>query len=181
MKKLLGLSSALLVTMFFSACATIPKGAIAAVNFDVAKYLGKWYEIARFDFAFERNLDNTTAEYSLGKNGGIVVKNTGYNYKTSKWQQALGKAKFRSTPDKAELEVSFFGPFYSAYNVIALDKEYRYALVAGKNLNYLWILSRTPTIPDSVKQEFLKLADSLGYDTSRLIWVKQDKEKPAAL
>jgi apolipoprotein D and lipocalin family protein len=176
MKNVFALSSVVFASILFSACATIPKGASTVGQFDVSKYLGKWYEIARFDFTFEKNLDNTTAEYSTGKNGIIDVKNRGFNYKMGKWQQALGKAKFRSSPTKAELEVSFFGPFYSAYNVIALDKDYTYALVAGKNLNYLWILSRTVTIPDAIKQDYLNLAKSLGYDISKLIWVKHDKE-----
>jgi len=73
------------------------------------------------------------------------------------------------------LKVSFFGPFYSGYNVIALDKDYKYALVSGQNLDYLWILSRTTTIPDDVKQQYLKLASDLGYKTENLIWVEHNK------
>lgn len=73
------------------------------------------------------------------------------------------------------LKVSFFGPFYSGYNVIALDKDYKYALVSGQSLDYLWILSRTTTIPDDVKQQYLKLASDLGYKTENLIWVEHNK------
>ena len=155
-------------------CATIPKGAVAVRPFDKEKYLGKWYEIARLDFKFERNLNNTTAEYSVNDDGTIKVVNRGYNYKKDKWSEATGKAKFVEGDDIAKLKVSFFGPFYSGYNVIALDPEYKYALVAGKNLKYLWILSRETHIPEGIKKEYLKLADDLGYETSDLLWVEHD-------
>jgi apolipoprotein D and lipocalin family protein len=160
--------------MLFS-CSTIPKGTTAVHQFDIKKYLGKWYEIARLDFKFERNLNNTTAEYSVNSNGTIRVINKGYNVKTQKWQTATGKAKFVKEEDIAMLKVSFFGPFYSGYNVIAIDPDYKYALIAGKNLKYLWILSRETTIPANIKQNYLDLAQSAGYKTGELIWVKQDQ------
>ncbi|GAB6277167.1 outer membrane lipoprotein (lipocalin) [uncultured spirochete] len=176
MKRTLGFVMTLIIGMaFFSSCATIPNGANVVDHFEKEKYLGKWYEIARFDFSFEKNLNNTTAEYSIRKDGKIDVKNRGYNYVTKKWQEANGKARFRGDDTLAALEVSFFGPFYAAYNVIALDKDYQYALIAGSNLNYLWILSRTKTIPDEVRNEYLMIAKSAGYDVSKLIWVEHDK------
>jgi len=157
-------------------CTSIPKGAVAVKPFDINKYLGKWYEIARMDFRFERNLNNTTADYSLNDNGSIKVDNRGYNYVTGEWKQAVGKAKPAGQPGEARLKVSFFGPFYSGYNVLALDSDYKYALVEGKNLSYLWILSRETTVPDEVKSSYLKTAKDLGYDTSALIWVEHDKK-----
>lgn len=178
MKNVLVLAvSALLVILTFKSCTTIPKGAVAVKSFEIEKYLGRWYEIARMDFRFERNLDNTTAEYSLNSNGSIKVDNRGRNYVTGKWSQAIGKAKPAGEPDEARLKVSFFGPFYAAYNVIALDNDYQYALVAGKNLSYLWILSRQTVIPDEVKQMYLKKSQDLGFDTSALIWVNHDKNQ----
>jgi apolipoprotein D and lipocalin family protein len=159
----------------FKSCSTIPKGATAVKPFDKEKYLGKWYEIARMDFRFERNLNNTTANYSVNNDGSIKVDNRGYNYKTMQWKQAVGKAKFAGEQNIAMLKVSFFGPFYSGYNVIALDNEYKYALVAGKNLSYLWILSRETTIPEDIKQIYLKTAENIGFKTSALIWVEHDK------
>ncbi|NCU40078.1 hypothetical protein EOL99_04310, partial [Candidatus Falkowbacteria bacterium] len=155
-----------LMTLSFFSCSTIPHGAIAVTPFHKTKYLGKWYEIARLDFRFERNLNNTTANYSLNKNGTIKVDNQGYNYKKKEWAQAIGKAKFASDENVAMLKVSFFGPFYSGYNVIALDEDYQYALVAGESLKYLWILSRNPTIPEDIKQKYLKIAESIGYNTA---------------
>ncbi len=101
--------------------------------------------------------------------------NRGYAYAKDEWNEAVGKAKFVGDDNVAKLKVSFFGPFYSGYNVIALDEEYRYALVAGKNLKYLWILSRDTTIPDDVKENYLRIAEEIGYNTSELIWVEHDR------
>ncbi len=166
------------VLMVILSCSSIPKNAKPVADFDLASYLGTWYEIARFDFRFEKNLDNTMAQYSLDKNGNVIVYNSGYNYVKDKWTSAEGLAKFRGDKNIAALKVSFFGPFYSGYNVIALDKDFKYALVAGKNLDYLWILSRVKTIPESLKKEYLKIAEKVGYDTSNLIWVKHDRNSP---
>lgn len=160
-----------------NSCATMPNGAVAVKPFDKEKYLGKWYEIARKDFKYERNLSNTTAEYSLNDNGTIKVDNRGYNTKKGEWTQAIGKAKFIGEDNIAKLKVSFFGPFYSGYNVIAIDDEYRYALVAGESLKYLWILSREINIPVEIKDKYLKIAEEIGYNTADLIWVKHDKQK----
>jgi len=156
-------------------CRSIPKGVDAVKNFNADKYLGQWYEIARFDFRFERNLNNTTANYSKNPDGTIKVVNRGYNYVTNEWSEATGKAKFAKTPDVAMLKVSFFGPFYAGYNVIALDAEYKYALISGQNKGYLWILSREKTIPENIRTEYVNKAQNLGYDTSKLIWVEHNK------
>lgn len=171
---LIGSISALIL----SACATIPEGAKSVTSFDKNKYLGKWYEIARLDFKFEKGLNNTTADYSVNKDGSIRVQNRGFDYKKMEWKEAIGKAKFRKDPSIASLKVSFFGPFYGSYNVIALDEKYRYALVCGKNIDYLWILSRETNIPEEVMQNYLKIAESLGYETNDLIWVEHDRENP---
>lgn len=164
-----------IITIVFSSCSTIPKGAVAVKSFNKEKYLGKWYEVARLDFKYERNLNNTTAEYSLNDNGTIKVDNKGYNTIKGKWEQAIGKAKFVGEESVAMLKVSFFGPFYSGYNVIAIDTNYKYALVAGASLKYLWILSRKTTIPDNIKEEYLKIAEEIGYNTNDLLWIKHDK------
>jgi apolipoprotein D and lipocalin family protein len=166
-----------IIGLLLTACSdvTIPPGAMAVTPFDKAKYLGKWYEIARLDFQFERNLNNTTATYTLNSNGSIKVDNQGYNVKTKKWTQAIGNAVFVGDQNVAMLKVSFFGPFYSGYNVIALDSEYKYALVAGKDLSYLWLLSREKTMPELVKQNYLSIAQNLGYNTASLIWVLHDQ------
>ncbi|MBT28401.1 MAG: hypothetical protein CMO01_01990 [Thalassobius sp.] len=169
--------SLILLSIVFNSCKTIPEGASPVSSFEVNKYLGKWYEIARMDFKFERNLNNTTAEYSFNEDSTIKVINRGYNYVEEEWDEAIGKAKFSDDADIAALKVSFFGPFYAPYNVIALDKEYKYALVAGKNLDYLWILSREKTIPDQIKEKYLNKAKEIGYNIDELVWVEHDLKK----
>ena len=104
-----------------------------------------------------------------------MVSNSGFNKDKQVWKQAIGKAKFRDGKQIGKLKVSFFGPFYAGYNVIALDENYQYALVIGKNLNYLWILSRTKDIPDNIKTNFLALASEIGYDISNLVWVEHNR------
>ena len=155
-----------------SCSAGIPEKATAVQNFDSEKYLGKWYEIARFDYRFEKNMNQVTATYSKNPDGTIKVENRGYDYVKKEWKQSTGEAKFVNSENEARLKVSFFKPFWSGYNVIDLA-DYKYALVAGKNLDYLWILSREKNIPDDVKERFLDKAKVIGYDTSSLIWVEQ--------
>jgi apolipoprotein D and lipocalin family protein len=154
--------------------STIPQGAKAVTSFNKSKYLGKWYEIARLDFYFERGLNNTSAFYELNEDGSIKVVNRGYDAEKKKWKESVGKAKFVGKDDVGMLKVSFFGPFYGGYNVIALDSNYQYALVAGDELSYLWILSRQKTIPDSIKKEYLQIAQQIGFKTNELVWVKHD-------
>jgi len=151
---------------------TIPKGAEPVQPFDLDNYLGTWYEIARLDSYFEKNLTNTTAHYSLKKDGDVRVSNRGYNTKTGKIEEAVGTAKFEGTPDVGQLKVSFGGPFYSPYNVLAVDEGYNYALVAGRNLSYLWLLSREIDMPETIRQEYIAKAKDLGFDTDQLVWVE---------
>jgi len=143
--------------------------------FDQKKYLGKWYEIARLDYVWERNLNNVTATYSFRKDGKIKVDNKGYNIKKKKWEESVGKAKSIANSQEGALEVSFFGPFYAAYNIVAIDDAYQYALVVGGSTKYMWILSREKTMPEDIKKKYLEKAQSLGYNTDALIWVKQDE------
>jgi apolipoprotein D and lipocalin family protein len=176
-KKILALGSAALLTatlFTLNSCSSIPKGAKAVQDFNKAKYLGKWFEIARLDFVFEKNLSNTTAEYSLNEDGSIKVVNRGYNYIKNKNVESSGKVKFVGDSKEGKLKVSFFGLFYSGYNVLAIDPGYNYALVAGKNLKYMWLLSRDKTMPENIKDDYLKIAKDLGYNTSELIWVKHN-------
>ncbi|WP_380182988.1 lipocalin family protein [Kalamiella sp. sgz302252] len=157
------------------ACTTTPpKGVTPVEGFNADLYLGSWYEIARLDHRFERGLDHVTATYSKRDDGGLKVINRGFNVKKQRWQESIGKAYFTGSPSQAALKVSFFGPFYGGYNVIALDNAYQHALVCGPNRNYLWILSRTPQLDAKVKEELTTKARQAGFDVSQLIWVKQD-------
>ena len=137
---------------------------------DLDRYLGSWYEIARFDHRFERGMEQTKASYRLRNDGKIDVLNTGI--KDGKPKTANGKAKLTDTP--ALLRVSFFGPFYADYRVMMLDKDYQYALIGSGSDNDLWILAREPQLTDEVKNTILNEARRRGYDTGKLIWVKQD-------
>ena len=163
--------------MLTSACTGIPDNASPVSGFDVNRYLGTWYEIARLDHSFERGLEQVTAEYSLRDDGGIRVVNQGFDTIKQRWERAEGKAYFIGDSDVGRLKVSFFGPFYGGYNIIDLDQEsYRYALVAGPDTSYLWILARQPQLDNAVTARLLSKASALGFDTSRMIFVEQ---KPA--
>jgi len=152
---------------------SIPKSVKAVKPLNIKKYIGKWYEIARIDYLFEKGLTHTTADYSINKDGSISVVNRGFSIKKGEFVEAHGKAEFAGSPDEGKLKVSFFGPISSGYNVIKIDSGYNYALVAGEDFDHLWILSRKTTIPEEVKKEFLEIAEKSGYDISRLVWVDQ--------
>ncbi len=142
--------------------------------FDISRYLGTWYEIARLDHSFERGLDQVTAEYALREDGGVSVTNRGFLTGENRWKEAQGKAYFVEQPDEGYLKVSFFGPFYGSYVIFELDKEhYQYAFVAGPDTSYLWLLSRTPEVDPALLARFIKQAGSLGFDTGNLIFPKQ--------
>lgn len=174
MNRYILLSMALLpIAVGLFGCVSIPDNAKAVKPFDVKQFSGKWYEIARFDYRFEKDLVHVTAEYGIRPDGMISVLNRGYNTKKEKWQQVEGKAKFVGNADVGQLKVSFFGPIYSGYNVIALDPDYRYALVVGKSTEYLWLLSRETTMPADVRDRYVAMAKALGCDTDKLVWVVQ--------
>lgn len=159
-----------LIAFLFAGCGSAQKvdnTPIAAL--DLNKYLGDWYEIARFDHSFERGLEFCKANYALREDGKIAVMNTGI--KEGKNKTSNGKAKTTDTP--ALLRVSFFGPFYSDYRVMLLDADYQWALIGSGSAKYLWILSRTPELPKTTLDTILAEAQRRGYDTSKLIWVKQ--------
>ena len=139
------------------------------VAIELSKYLGKWYEIARFDHSFERDMENVIAEYKLLPNGNIQVLNSGY--RDGVYRVAEGKAKTTSTPGL--LRVAFFMNFYSDYRVLMVDKDYEYALVGSGSSKYLWILSRTPQLEEATLQKIIDVAEQKGYDTDKLIYVKQ--------
>lgn len=155
---------------------TIPIGVEAVSSFDINRFTGKWYEIARMNNRFEKNLNNVTAEYSMGKNGKIKVVNRGYNYKKNKIEEATGKVEFAGSPYEGKLKVSFDGLFYSGYNIIEIDKDYKYALVAGGDMRCLWLLSREPSMPQEMIEYYLEVAESYDYKTSKLTWVGHDED-----
>lgn len=160
--------NALLLLCMVCGCTKLTVDNSVIDSLDVNRYLGEWYEIARYDHRFERGMENTRAIYSMRDDGMIDVINTGV--KDGERKESKGKAKLTDTP--ALLRVSFFGPFYSDYRVMMLDADYQYALIGSGSDDYLWILSRKPLLPDTVKQQVIKEAQRRGYDTSKLIWVR---------
>jgi apolipoprotein D and lipocalin family protein len=166
-----------LLLFLVAGCVRQPDGVEPVGNFELDRYLGKWYEIARLDHSFERGLQRVTAEYSLRDDGGVRVVNRGYRVEEDAWEEAEGKAYFVETPDQGFLKVSFFGPFYGSYIVFELDHEdYQYAFVAGPDKSYLWLLSRTPLISPELRQRFIDRAAQLGFDTQSLIFVSQAED-----
>lgn len=154
----------------------IPEGATPVSDFDITKYVGRWYEVARMDFFWEQhNMTNVFAEYTPNEHGTIDVKNTGYSERRQKWSSYEGEARFRSDNTVAALEVSFFGPAWSGYNVISVDEDYKYALVFGRNTDYLWFLSRDRGMPQKIKDKYEKIAKDAGFDTTKIHWPDQTK------
>lgn len=155
----------------FTSCSTLQKVNNETVeSFDLNRYLGTWYEIARFDHIFECGMDHNKAVYTQCKDGIVNVKNSGV--KNGEIKEITGIAKTTKTP--ALLRVSFFKPFYADYRVMYIDKDYQYALVGCGNENYLWILSRTPHLDNEAKNILLTEATRRGYDVSKFIWVNQE-------
>ncbi len=165
----------LLVVIFTSAlfgCTGVPDGVAPVRDFDLNRYLGKWYEIARLDHSFERGLQNVTANYSLRDDGGVTVTNRGFAAGDNEWKEVEGKAYFVGDSSQGHLKVSFFGPIYTSYVVFELDTEnYEYAFVSGVSRSYLWLLSRSSTVSDEILERFKVRAEALGFDISELIMV----------
>ena len=164
----------LISVLFLSACTSVPKGLSPVQNFDKSRYLGTWYEIARLDHSFERGLDQITATYTLQDDGGIAVLNRGFHISDGVWNEANGKAYFVESETIGHLKVSFFGPFYASYVIMALDPEYQWALVTGPNRDYFWILSRHPNMEDDNLASLVQTAREEGFAVDELIFVKHD-------
>jgi len=155
-------------------CVGVPEGLAPVHDFAPQRYLGTWYEIARFDHPFERGLTRVRATYGTREDGGLSVLNEGWNSQDRKWESARGRAYFVEGRDVGFLKVSFFGPFYGSYVIFALDPDYRWALVAGPNRDYLWVLAREANPSAATVDALLARARAAGFDTDRVIRVAQD-------
>lgn len=162
----------LVLFTLLAGCSGVPEGLQPVTGFDLGRYLGRWHEIARLDHSFERGLANVTADYRKLPDGRIEVINRGFDAAKGGWREAKGIARFQGEPDIGSLEVSFFGPFYGAYNVLVLDPQYRYALVAGPNRSYLWILAREPQLDRATLELLVARAKGWGFATDALITVE---------
>jgi apolipoprotein D and lipocalin family protein len=141
---------------------------------DLNRYLGTWYEIARFPHSFEKNLVGVTATYSLRNDGKIKVLNQGYkNTLDGELSVAEGKAKIPNKLEPAKLKVSFFWIFYAEYNVLELDENYQYAMIGSSSPKYFWILCRTPQMDPATYEMLLEKARKRGYNLEKLEKVQQ--------
>ncbi|MEX0740749.1 MAG: lipocalin family protein [Pseudohongiella sp.] len=182
------LLAVLLFTLTLAACSSAPPDGLSVVdNFDINRYTGRWYEIARLDHRFERGLSNVTAEYELQEDNSVSVLNRGYNNDEQQWDEADGRAKFVGDPSQGSLKVSFFGPFYGGYHIIALDQDdgrnheqdsYQWAMISGPSRDYLWILAREPVLDSTVYDALIKQAGDSGFAIEDLIEVDQSRNLP---
>ena len=156
-------------------CTGVPKNVEPVTPFDLDRYLGTWYEIARLDHAFERGLSEVSATYSMRDDGGVRVINQGFN-EQGEIKLAEGRAYFIGDTDVGSLKVSFFGPFFGGYHIAKLDENYQMSLVIGPNTGYAWILARTPNPSVIDCQAFSNQAQAIGVDTEAWIWVQTCKE-----
>ena len=132
---------------------------------DLRKFSGKWFEVARLDTDFQPNMTNVTAEYILNNNGTITVINSGFI--DGQLKQIIGNAI--TTEEDDLLKVSFYPGVYSDYKILAIDKNYQYALIAGEDKKFLWMLSRTPYINKDIYSKFIDIANKNEFDTTKLI------------
>ena len=156
-----------------------PPGVKAVTPFDLQRYQGRWYELARLDHSFERGMTDVSATYTPQADGSVRVVNRGFAAASGQWREAVGKALFTGAPTTGSLKVSFFGPFYGGYHVAALDPDYRWALVLGPDTSYCWILARDKQLDAAQRDAIVARAQALGVDTHALIWVTHKRQDPA--
>jgi apolipoprotein D and lipocalin family protein len=148
----------------------IPASAIVD-PFDKQRYLGRWNEVARLPNLIEKDLRDLTDEYTLNENGTIKVVTRAFNPVKNKAVEATGTIKFKGAETRGQLEVAYFLPIYLDYNILDIDQDYRYALVSGSSMKYLWLISRESSMPEEMKRRFLDKATALGFDISNLEWM----------
>ena len=150
--------------------STIDNSSVKTI--DLARFMGKWYEIARYEHRFEQGMTHVTADYSMLPDGKIQVVNRGLKEGVPK--EIIGKAK-QPDPKRypGRLKVSFFLWFYSDYYILEVGKEYQYAVIGSSSDKYLWILSRTPQLPQTTLDKILQNLQQRGYDLSRLMMIEQ--------
>ena len=153
-----------------AACTRLPEGIRPVQGFELKRYLGEWHEVARMDHRFERGLTRVTATYSLRGDGSVKVLNRGWNASKAQWKEAEGRAVFIGSSSEGRLKVSFFGPFYGAYTILALDPD-RYSMICGPDRSYFWILAREPKLDPKTLEMLIGRAKALGFATDELIYL----------
>lgn len=166
----LRLIAVVMAILAIMACTRLPEGIRPVSSFELQRYLGQWHEVARLDHRFERGLTQVTATYSLNGDGSVRVLNRGWDASKGRWKEAEGRAVYIGSSQEGRLKVSFFGPFYGAYTVIALEPD-RYSMICGPDRTYLWILSREPRLDPATLQRLVAQAKDLGFATDQLIYL----------
>jgi apolipoprotein D and lipocalin family protein len=164
---------AVAATAALAACTGVPAGVEPVTGFDAQRYAGTWYSIHRLDHSFERNLTNVSARYTVRPDGSVEVVNRGFDRTKCAWQEVVGTAKFRGSPDVASLGVTFQWPFAGGYHVFALDPEYRWVMISGPTHGYLWILARAPQLAPEVRDRLVAKAREAGFPVEELQTVDQ--------
>ena len=177
----LGLGAMLAVVLVRALATRPPPDASPVRDFDIERYTGRWYEIARTDLRNEKGLVRTQISYSLNANGTLEVTNRGFDPEKNQWEEVVGKARFIGKRTEAALKVSSFGPFSSGYNVIALDPAYQWALVVGSTMDVVQILSRKPYLSDELRGMLLSKVCAMGVDEGQILWVQQDGVNPTGM
>ncbi|HIF9079638.1 lipocalin family protein [Photobacterium damselae] len=162
-----------LLVLWLTGCTSVPQQVSPVTAFELNRYMGTWYEIARLDHSFERGLSNISATYHLKRDGSVEVINRGFDIEDKQWSEAIGNAKMVKDIHTGHFKVSFFGPFYSSYVIFHLEPDYSAALVSGYSNDYFWILSRTPSLPKEKIDHYLQLAKQHGFATDQLIYPSQ--------
>jgi len=167
----------ILLSLLLSGCALgPPPGVVPISGFELQRYLGHWYEIARLDHSFERGMTDVSAHYRLRDDNSVEVINRGHETAKDRWREAVGTARLIGEPTRGSLKVSFFGPFYGGYHIAALDPDYRWSLVVGPDTGYAWILARDRILPAGIREQLVQQAAAVGIDTNALIWVEHTRE-----
>jgi apolipoprotein D and lipocalin family protein len=159
--------------VWLSGCATVPDGLEPVTGFEVERFMGKWYEIERLESNNELGLTNVSADYRLLSDGKIEIIHRGYKPRQKSWSMVTGLAWFAGNKDVGSLKLSFGSPFNGAYNILVLDTQYRYAMVADNDRDDLWILSREPQLDKAIMDSLVAKAKAWGFPTNNLVYVEQ--------
>ena len=173
MKNLFKTSAFICMVLLFTACSSKNPPLQTVQKVDINRYLGTWYEIARYEHFFEKDCKNVSANYSMLDEQTIKVVNRCTNMLTNEKKEAIGRA-YATDDTNSKLKVSFFRPFYGDYWVMILDENYDYVVVGTPSREYLWILARKPILDEKIKNEILQKLPNLGFDASKLIWTIQE-------
>lgn len=173
MKNIFKLLTLISIGILLTACSSKNPPLQTVQKVDINRYLGTWYEIARYEHFFEKDCKNVSANYSMLDEQTIKIVNRCTNMLTNEKKEAIGRA-YATDNTNSKLKVSFFRPFYGDYWVMILDENYDYVVVGTPSREYLWILARKPILDEKIKNEILQKLPTLGFDASKLIWTIQE-------